>query len=103
MAVKATKKDMVRHIAGTLDVAPVEAERLMLVVMRYIRKQLVEDTSVILPGIGTLAVTEGAARLGRNPHTGESVPIPSRRTVRLRMSKDFKDALAGKTAGEVQD
>ena len=69
MASKSTKKDLVQHIAKALEVSPVEAERVMLVVMRYVRRQLLEDTSVILPGIGTLAVTETAARLGRNPHT----------------------------------
>ena len=76
MASKSTKKDLVQHIAKALEVSPVEAERVMLVVMRYVRRQLLEDTSVILPGIGTLAVTETAARLGRNPHTGQPVPIP---------------------------
>ena len=65
MASKSTKKDLVQHIAKALEVSPVEAERVMLVVMRYVRRQLLEDTSVILPGIGTLAVTETAARLGR--------------------------------------
>ena len=54
MASKSTKKDLVQHIAKALEVSPVEAERVMLVVMRYVRRQLLEDTSVILPGIGTL-------------------------------------------------
>ena len=53
MASKSTKKDLVQHIAKALEVSPVEAERVMLVVMRYVRRQLLEDTSVILPGIGT--------------------------------------------------
>ena len=90
MASKSTKKDLVQHIAKALEVSPVEAERVMLVVMRYVRRQLLEDTSVILPGIGTLAVTETAARLGRNPHTGQPVPIPPRKTIKL---KDLKEAM----------
>ena len=93
MASKSTKKDLVQHIAKALEVSPVEAERVMLVVMRYVRRQLLEDTSVILPGIGTLAVTETAARLGRNPHTGQPVPIPPRRTIKLKVSKDLKEAM----------
>ena len=91
MASKSTKKDLVQHIAKALEVSPVEAERVMLVVMRYVRRQLLEDTSVILPGIGTLAVTETAARLGRNPHTGQPVPIPPRK--KLKVSKDLKEAM----------
>ena len=46
-----------------------------------------------LPGIGTLAVTETAARLGRNPHTGQPVPIPPRKTIKLKVSKDLKEAM----------
>ena len=83
MASKSTKKDLVQHIAKALEVSPVEAER----------RQLLEDTSVILPGIGTLAVTETAARLGRNPHTGQPVPIPPRKTIKLKVSKDLKEAM----------
>ena len=45
MASKSTKKDLVQHIAKALEVSPVEAERVMLVVMRYVRRQLLEDTS----------------------------------------------------------
>ena len=88
MASKSTKKDLVQHIAKALEVSPVEAERVMLVVMRYVRRQLLEDT-----GIGTLAVTETAARLGRNPHTGQPVPIPPRKTIKLKVSKDLKEAM----------
>lgn len=87
---------MVRHIAHSMQVTPAEGEWIMLVVMRYVRQRLLEDTSVSLPGIGTFAVAEGAARLGRNPHTGEPIPLPPRRTVRLRMAKTFKKALAEK-------
>ena len=36
MASKSTKKDLVQHIAKALEVSPVEAERVMLVVMRYV-------------------------------------------------------------------
>ena len=85
MASKSTKKDLVQHIAKALEVSPVEAERVMLVVMRYVRRQLL--------GIGTLAVTETAARLGRNPHTGQPVPIPPRKTIKLKVSKDLKEAM----------
>ena len=74
MASKSTKKDLVQHIAKALEVSPVEAER-------------------VLPGIGTLAVTETAARLGRNPHTGQPVPIPPRKTIKLKVSKDLKEAM----------
>lgn len=78
MASKSTKKDLVQHIAKALEVSPVEAERVMLVVMRYVRRQLLEDTSVILPGIGTLAVTETAGPSGaQSPHGAAGAHSPA--------------------------
>lgn len=56
MAAKAGE-NMVQHIAKMLDVPPVEAESLMLVVMRYTESSL----SMMLrsSSIGTLAVPKG--------------------------------------------
>lgn len=93
MASKSTKKDLVQHIAKALEVSPVEAERVMLVVMRYVRRQLLEDTSVILPGIGTLAVTEPRPSGAPIPTRGSPVPIPPRKTIKLKVLKDLKEAM----------
>lgn len=46
-------------------------------------------------------MANGAVRLGCNSHTGETVPIPSRRTVRLRMAKDFKEGLVRHSEGRI--
>lgn len=48
---------------------------------------------VTMPGIGKLSVKERAARMGRNPRTGEAVEIKARRTLRFIASKTLKEAI----------
>lgn len=44
---------------------------------------------VVLSGFGSFHVKIRKAKVGRNPKTGETVPIPPRRVVRFRMSEDL--------------
>jgi len=46
-----------------------------------------------LPGIGKLAVKHRAARMGRNPRTGEAVKVPAKRVLKYTPVKPIKDAL----------
>ncbi|MGA2686155.1 MAG: HU family DNA-binding protein [Verrucomicrobiota bacterium] len=48
-----------------------------------------------LPGIGKLVLRNRAARLGRNPKTGETIQIPAKRVVKFRVAKAAKDAILG--------
>ena len=46
-----------------------------------------------IPGIGKLAVIERAARMGRNPATGETIQIPAKKSVKFKIAKAVKDAV----------
>ena len=48
-----------------------------------------------LPGIGKLVLVNRAARMGRNPKTGEAISIPAKRVVKFRVAKAAKDAILG--------
>lgn len=48
-----------------------------------------------LPGIGKLVLKNRAARMGRNPKTGEAISIPAKRVVKFRVAKAAKDAILG--------
>ena len=48
-----------------------------------------------LPGIGKLVLRNRAARMGRNPKTGETIQIPAKRVVKFRVAKAAKDAILG--------
>ncbi len=48
-----------------------------------------------LPGLGKLVLVNRAARIGRNPATGEQIQIPAKRVVKFRVAKACKDAVLG--------
>lgn len=46
-----------------------------------------------IPGLGKLVKKQRAARMGRNPATGEAIKIPAKTVVKFRVSKAAKDAI----------
>ena len=46
-----------------------------------------------IPGIGKLVMADRAARMGRNPATGETIQIPAKTVVKFRIAKAAKDAI----------
>jgi len=49
--------------------------------------------SFTIPGLGKLVLVNRAARIGRNPATGEQIQIPAKRVVKFRVAKACKDAI----------
>ena len=64
-------------------------------VLNAVQHALRSGDKVVLSGIGSFHVKMRKAKIGRNPKTGQTVPIPPRRAVRFKMSKDlFMNAAA---------
>jgi DNA-binding protein HU-beta len=51
--------------------------------------------SFTVPGLGKLVLVNRAARMGRNPATGETIKIKAKRVVKFRVAKAAKDAILG--------
>ena len=58
-----------------------------------IKTEVASGTKVDIAGFGSFQSGDRAARLGRNPKTGETVQIDAKKTVKFKASKAFKDAL----------
>ena len=48
-----------------------------------------------VPGLGKLKLKNRAARMGRNPKTGQPIQIQAKRVVKFQLSKVAKDAILG--------
>ncbi len=48
-----------------------------------------------IPGLGKLVQVDRAARMGRNPATGETIQIPAKKVVKFRIAKACKEAILG--------
>jgi DNA-binding protein HU-beta len=58
-----------------------------------ITKHLKKGERVKISGLGILVVRKRAARMGRNPMTGEAIKIKASRKVAFRAAKDLKMAI----------
>ena len=58
-----------------------------------ITKQLKKGVRIRLNGLGILQVRKRAARMGRNPATGEAIKIKASKKVAFRASKELKEAV----------
>ena len=56
-------------------------------------KNLKKGNKVRLTGLGIMQVRKRAARMGRNPATGEAIKIKASKKVAFRVAKDLKEAV----------
>ena len=61
--------------------------------IRITKEKLAEGEEISIRGFGTLAVVHREERKGRNPQTGEEKTIPAHKTVKFKISKEFKETL----------
>ncbi len=57
-------------------------------------KEVKKNGEFTIPGFGKLVKAKRKAREGRNPATGEPIKIPAKTTVKFRIGKAMKDAVA---------
>ncbi|ACU90772.1 HU family DNA-binding protein [Desulfomicrobium baculatum] len=58
-----------------------------------IREALAKGQGISLPGLGSFSVMLHAARMGRNPRTGETIAIPARRRIHFKTCKGLRELL----------
>jgi nucleoid DNA-binding protein len=61
--------------------------------LAIITDTLANGESVKLTGFATLSVKDSAARVGKNPKTGEPINIPAKRKVAVKAGKDLVSAV----------
>ncbi|MBV5317123.1 MAG: HU family DNA-binding protein [Desulfobulbaceae bacterium] len=83
------KNDLIESIANSAQISKISAARGLNGLLSTLRSAMQNGKQVRLLGFGSFSVVERASRTGRNPKTGESIPIPPRRVVRFRPGKEL--------------
>lgn len=68
-----------------------EAKEMIDAFFELISERLIEGKDVKITGFGNFQIRTKAPRPGRNPRTGEAIPIESRRVVTFHASHKLKD------------
>ena len=74
-------------MAEQLQVAPKQTTAFFDVLIETATAQTRKTGGFTVPGLGKLVKAQRAARMGRNPATGESIKIAAKTTVKFRISK----------------
>ncbi|MGB8297379.1 MAG: HU family DNA-binding protein, partial [Polyangia bacterium] len=93
MANALSKSQLAAAIAEKAEISKKQAVEILENIAALAYKHA-KDTFT-LPGIGKLVLKNRAARMGRNPKTGEAIQIPAKRVVKFRVAKAAKDAILG--------
>jgi integration host factor subunit alpha len=89
-----TKADLANALFEELGLNKREAKEFVELFFEKIRESLEEGKSVKLSGFGGFTVRDKKQRPGRNPKTGEEVPVSARRVVTFKASQKLKDQVA---------
>ena len=83
------KNDLIESIAHSAQISKIAAEKGLNGLLSTMSTAMKAGKRVTLVGFGSFCVVDRAPRVGRNPKTGEVVPIPSRRVVKFRPGKNL--------------
>ncbi|MBK6703317.1 MAG: integration host factor subunit alpha [Caulobacteraceae bacterium] len=86
-----TRADLVEALAKRANMQRADANRLLTRMLEMMQDSLVDGETVKLSRFGNFNVRAKRQRIGRNPKTGEEVPITPRRVVTFRPSQMLRE------------
>ena len=94
-----TRMDLSEAVFREVGLSRNESAQLVERVLEMMSDALVDGEQVKISSFGTFSVRSKTARVGRNPKTGEEVPISPRRVMTFRPSHLMKDRVAAGNRG----
>lgn len=88
-----TRADLAEALVEKIGLPRNESQELVELVLSEISDALAHGEPVKLSSFGSFGIREKGERIGRNPKTGEEVPITPRRVLVFRPSNIMKDRI----------
>jgi len=93
------RRELINAVSSHIDVDAKEVERVLSGFTDVVTSTVARGEQVAISGFAKFAKVERAARMGRNPATGEPIHIKASKKARITPLKAFKDAVMGGSAG----
>ncbi len=87
------KGELAQIVAYETSITRANAAAAVDSLFKAVAAALRDGARVQISGFGTFSVKDRQARMGRNPRTGEAVPIPASRAPAFKAAKGLKDSL----------
>ena len=91
-----TKMELANILFDELGLNKREAKEFVELFFEEVRIALENGENVKFSGFGSFSVRDKPQRPGRNPKTGEEIPVSARRVVTYKASQKIKDRVAGR-------
>lgn len=88
-----TLANVVSTVSEHFGLSKSEVEKVLKQGFETIKSEVAVGNEVSIPGFGKFSTTERAARVGRNPATGEEIQIAASTSVKFKAASLFKNAL----------
>ena len=89
-----TKRELIIRVANSLGMTQSDVAKVVEATFDTISTTLAQGERWELRDFGVFEVKTRASRIGRNPRTGDQVPVPERRVVTFRPGKQMKELIA---------
>ena len=93
---KMGKSELFSHFAERFDIKRTQSREFFDELAALAEKELKRTGEFVIPGMVKLVVQHRKARTGRNPATGQPIPIAAKTVVKARIVKQLKDAVLPK-------
>ena len=88
-----TLKHLAANLSESHEMSKKQAEAVLGELVGLVTKHLKKGDRIPIGGLGILQVRKRAARMGRNPATGEPIQIKASKKVAFRAAKELKEAV----------
>jgi DNA-binding protein HU-beta len=88
-----TLKHLAAALAESHEMPKKQADAMLNDMVGLVVKHLKKGERIRIGGLGILVVRKRAARMGRNPATGEAIKIKASKKVAFRAAKELKEAI----------
>lgn len=85
------KSELIKALADDTQMALEDATSIVNIFFDSMRKSLIDGNRIEIRGFGSFKVKEYEGYSGRNPKTGQSVPVVPKKLPFFRAGKDLKD------------
>ena len=93
-----TKAELVDQVAATVQLSKVQTDTVLTQCLQTIMDALQAGESVELRGFGRFQLRHRPPRAGRNPRTGEPIPIPAKAVPTFTAGKAFQERVQANAA-----
>ncbi len=87
------KSELIEKLAQRSGINVVQSEEVVNLIYRKMRDTLISGGRIEIRGFGSFVVKEYGAYEGRNPKTGEKIPVPPKKLPFFKVGKELKERI----------